>query len=142
MRIVHLVWSFTTGGIETMLVDIVNEQVKLCDVKLFVINDHYNKALLHTIDPKVKVILFKRKPGSKNLVPLARLNLSLLKYRPNIIHCHQANLAKVLWFLWRKVLTIHNTHCPSKDFKSGKSNILFYSSNKFLFKFMLYFLLK
>ena len=99
-----------------MLVDIVNEQVKYCDVNLYVINDHYNKALLQTINPKVKVILFNRKPGSKNVIPLVRLNFSLLKYRPNIIHCHQANLAKVLWLLWRKVLTIHNTHCPSKDF--------------------------
>lgn len=116
MRIVHLVWSFTTGGIETMLVDIVNEQVKYCDVNLYVINDHYNKALLQTINPKVKVILFNRKPGSKNVIPLVRLNFSLLKYRPDVIHCHQANLVNALWFSWRKVLTIHNTHCSSKYF--------------------------
>lgn len=116
MRIVHLTWSFDYGGIETMLVDIVNEQVNLCDVRLYVINNHYNKALLQTIDSKVKVILVNRKPGSKSVIPLVGLNISLLRYRPNVVHCHQANLVNALWFPWRKVLTIHNTHCSSKYF--------------------------
>lgn len=110
MRIVHLVWSLTTGGIETMLVDIVNEQVKTCDVRVFVINNHYNKALLQTINPNVKVILFNRKPGSKNVLPLVKLNLSLLRFRPNVVHCHLANLSRVIWFPFKKVLTLHNTH--------------------------------
>lgn len=29
MRIVHCIWSFNIGGAESMLVDIVNEQVKI-----------------------------------------------------------------------------------------------------------------
>lgn len=110
MRIAHVVWSLTTGGIETMLVDIVNEQVKYCKVWIFIINNHYNKELLLTINPKVNVILFNRKPGSKNVIPLVKLNLSLLRYRPDVIHCHLANLSRVIWLPFKKVLTIHNTH--------------------------------
>ena len=116
MKVAHIVWSLKYGGIETMLVDIVNEQVKFCEVRLFVINDLYNKALLQTIDSKVKVMLFNRKPGSKNVISLVKLNLYLLVYFPHLIHCHQGNLVKALWFSWRKVLTIHNTYCPSAYF--------------------------
>jgi len=99
-----------------MLVDIVNEQVKFCDVRVYIINDYYNKALLQTFDSKVKVILVNRKPNSKNVLPLAKLNLSLLNFSPDLIHCHQGNLIKALWLSWRKVLTIHNTFCPSTYF--------------------------
>jgi glycosyltransferase involved in cell wall biosynthesis len=116
MRIAHLTWSFDYGGVETMLVDIINEQLKSCDVRLYIINDYYNKELLQTLDPKVKVILVRRKPGSKNIISLAKLNIFLLSFSPDLIHCHQGNLIGTLWFPWRKVLTIHNTHCPSKYF--------------------------
>ena len=116
MRIAHLTWSFDYGGVETMLVDIINEQVKFCDVRLFIINDYYNKALLQTINPKVNVILLNRKPGSRNVVSLTKLNYTLFCFSPHLIHCHQANLSKVLWFSWRKVLTIHNTFCSAAYF--------------------------
>ena len=39
MRIAHVVWGMKTGGVETMLVNIINEQVKTEVVHLFVIND-------------------------------------------------------------------------------------------------------
>ena len=117
MKVAHIVWSLKYGGIETMLVDIVNEQVKHCEVRVYIINDHYDKRLLQTIDPEVKVLLINRQPGSKNIIPLLKLNLSLLRFKPNVIHCHQGNLVKALWLSWRKVLTIHNTYCSSAYFR-------------------------
>ena len=40
MKIVHVTWMFTFGGIETMLVNICNEQIKLGhDVHLIVMED-------------------------------------------------------------------------------------------------------
>lgn len=39
MRIVHCIWSFNIGGAESMLVDIVNEQVKNNSVYLIIINE-------------------------------------------------------------------------------------------------------
>ena len=46
MKIVHLIWSFNTGGAETMLIDIINEQMKYEDISLFVVNRVYRKELL------------------------------------------------------------------------------------------------
>ena len=42
MKIAHLLWALGTGGAETMLVDIVNEQVKNNDVMIVAINDFIN----------------------------------------------------------------------------------------------------
>ena len=123
MRIAHVVWSLSTGGIETMLVDIANEQVKSCEVRIYVINDYYDKCLLNSIDEKVKICLLNRKPGSGNVLSLLMLNLQLMIYRPSVIHCHQANLAKVIWVPFKKVLTIHNTH--SNPICFGKYDKLF-----------------
>lgn len=117
MKVAHIVWALKYGGIETMLVDIVNEQVKYCEVWVYVINELYDEALLKTINSKVKVVLCHRKPASQNLLPLIKLNLSLLRYRPHIIHCHQETLAQLILIPIIKVLTIHNTHSSPSQFK-------------------------
>ncbi|MDO4738302.1 MAG: glycosyltransferase [Bacteroidales bacterium] len=127
MKIAHITWSMTTGGIETMLVDIVNEQMKSCEVRVFVVNDYYDIDLLDRIGKKVKVTLLKRKSGGKNLWPIIRLNLLLLQYHPDVIHCHVANLASIIRVPFKKVLTIHNTHSSSEYF--GKYDRLFCISN-------------
>lgn len=57
MHILHVQFSFTTGGTETMLVDIINEQIKTNEVSLLVINDKCNKVLLDKIDSRVKNIV-------------------------------------------------------------------------------------
>ena len=120
MKVAHIVWALKYGGIETMLVDIVNEQVKYCEVWVYVINERYDEALLKTINSKVKVVLCHRRPASKNLLPLIKLNLSLLRYCPHIIHCHQETLAQLIWIPGIKVLTIHNTHSSPSQFKHYK----------------------
>ncbi|MBQ9664948.1 MAG: glycosyltransferase family 4 protein [Bacteroidaceae bacterium] len=116
MRIVHLIWSFKTGGIETMLIDIVNEQVKVCDVYIYVVNDNYDLDLVRRVDKKVKIVLCRRNPGSNNPYPLLLLNLKLLFCRPDIVHCHQGNLSKIVWLPVKKVLTIHNTHSTTEGY--------------------------
>lgn len=114
MRIAHLIWSMKTGGVETMLVDIVNEQVKTCEVQVYVVNDYYEKGLLGNIDKRVKIVLCNRRPNSKSIKPLLKLNALLLFFRPDIVHCHQSNMANALCLPFKKVLTIHNTHSSSK----------------------------
>ncbi len=127
MKIAHVTWSMNTGGIETMLVDIVNEQVKSCEVRVFVVNDYYDMDLLDRIDKKVKVTLLNRVPGGKNICPIIRLNLLLLKYHPDVVHCHQGNLAPIIKVPFKKVLTIHNTHSKSDYF--GRYKRLYCISN-------------
>lgn len=118
MKIAHITWSMNTGGIETMLVDIVNEQVKNCKVQVFVVNDYYDGDLLSKIDRKVTVTLINRKPGSKGVWPIIKLNAKLILFHPDVIHCHVANLAQIIKVPFKKVLTIHNTHTKPNFFGS------------------------
>ena len=43
MVIVHIIFSFLRGGTESMLVDILNEQVKTEKVSLIIINNLFNQ---------------------------------------------------------------------------------------------------
>lgn len=117
MKIAHITWSMGTGGIETMLVDIVNEQIKNDEVRVFVINEYYDKDLLCRIDKNVKVSLLNRKARSKNIWPIIRLNIMLLSFHPDVIHCHQGHLAPIIKVPFKKVLTIHNTHSKADYWK-------------------------
>ena len=56
MKILHVIFSLQIGGSETMLVDILNEQVETShSVGLVIINDDYNPELIKKINPKVKI---------------------------------------------------------------------------------------
>lgn len=111
MRIAHIHWSLGTGGIETMLPDIVSEQAKDNEVALFIINDRVEDFILAKIDKRVKLYLLNRREGSKNPLSIIKLNLLLAKFRPDVIHTHayrEINL--VLYPFGKRVRTIHNTH--------------------------------
>lgn len=97
MRVAHVLWCLKIGGIETMLVNIVNEQVKLAEeVRLYIINDMIEPSLKAAIDQKVKVFCLGRKEGSCNPFPLFRLNLYLLSYKPDVIHIHAASVVDLI----------------------------------------------
>lgn len=112
MKIAHIHWSLGTGGIETMLPDIANEQAKTNEVLLIIINNWVEPFILAKIDQnKVKVVILNRTPGSKNPWPVIRLNLLLIKFRPDIIHCHAYNQIKLIYYPFGyRIRTIHNTN--------------------------------
>lgn len=112
MKIAHIHWSLGTGGIETMLPDIVNEQAKTNDVALVIINDLVELSILAKVDQSiVKVVLLNRHEGSKNPMPIIKLNLFLMKFRPDIIHTHAYRIINLVVYPWgKRVRTIHNTH--------------------------------
>jgi glycosyltransferase involved in cell wall biosynthesis len=109
MKIVHILFSFTTGGTETMLVDIMNEQVKTETVSLLIVNDVVNKELIRTINPKLHIIRINRTPSGKNPIPLLKINWFLLRTNPDIIHFHNIKGIDLILPSLRKkaVLTIH-----------------------------------
>lgn len=110
MRIAHINWILGTGGIETMVADIISEQVKTNEVALFIINDDVEDYILKKIDKRVQVYLLGRKPGSKNPWPIIKLNLLLAKFHPDIIHTHSYKCINVIFYPFSKfVRTIHNT---------------------------------
>ena len=101
-----------------MLPDIANEQAKTNDVALIIINDWVEPSILAKVNQeKVKVVLINRHEGSKNPWPFIKLNLFLMKFRPDIIHTHayrEINL--VVYPFGKRVRTIHNTHNVSDEY--------------------------
>jgi len=123
MNIIHLIFSFKVGGAETMLVNIMNQQVLKHPVNLIIINDLIDQNLLSRIDSRVRVICINRPEGSRNIFHLLKLNYILYQLKPSILHCHVENVVKVLMPNFRKiaVLTVH--HEIFKD----DSNLKYYS---------------
>lgn len=117
MRIVHLLWGLSTGGIENMLVDIVNEQVEGNEISLIVINDMVDQNIVKKLDKRVKIFFCKRRRKSKNPLPLLKLNFYLRRIKPSIVHVHYDELARFVVGKWNMVRTIHNT---TNDFGESK----------------------
>lgn len=112
MNIVHVVYSLKYGGIETMLVNIVNEQVRYDDasIYIFIINDCIDKNLLAAIDKRVKVIRIDRPVGSKNPYYLLKANLVLLRIHADIIHFHLSLVGQILWLPLFKNKSVYTQH--------------------------------
>lgn len=98
MKVVHIFWSLTYGGIETMLVNIANEQAKMgAEVSVCIINEYYDKGLLEAFHPNVHVHLIGRKLGSRNVRFIFSLNRILNDLSPDAIHLHSSVLYTLLW---------------------------------------------
>lgn len=113
MKICHVLWGLTYGGIETMVVNIANEQSVLGhEVHIFIINDKVEPSLVGLINEKVYFHNLHRRVGSKNPIPLIRLNLSILAIAPNAVHVHEASINNYLIPAIRKhsLTTHHNDH--------------------------------
>lgn len=121
MKIVHCIYSFCTGGAETMLIDIVNEQVKTEDVTLIIVNDFYQTYLLKQISPDVKVIKLHRKRRSYSLFPIIKLNWLLYQLAPDVVHVHNPTLLSVIVPCAgrERFLTVHDLHVPMKHAGRG-----------------------
>lgn len=122
IKIAHIIWALPVGGAETMLVDIVNEQSKTREVHLIIINNIIDNELLENISERVKLHFLNRPAGSKNPVYIIQFNWVILNINPEIIHCHNDDLCKILFTkkLTRSktYLTVHNTKTSSKNIAS------------------------
>lgn len=123
MKILHIIFSFKIGGSETMLADIINQQVRRHEVTLCVINHLYDEELLATIDKRAKIILLHRIPGSRNLLDVFRLNYWVHHKRFHVIHCHESNIQKYIVFRFRltSVLTVHGICLPIEGIEHYKT---------------------
>lgn len=126
MFIVHLICSFTTGGSETMLVDIINEQRKAGhSVALIIINNLIDDSLLSFVDNSVRIIRIDRIPGSRTPWCLIRLNYLLYKLNGDILHSHDSVIAGMLFPFFRKrlCLTVHMENAQKKYLSCYKTLI-------------------
>ncbi len=121
MKIVHITWKLIFGGIETMLVNIANEQVALGhEVHIVVIeNNDVEPTLSIRLNPKVILHSANRKYGVKDFLYIIRLNKLLWSISPDTIHLHSETTIKYLLPIFWKIcnLTLHDV-CSS-------SNIIF-----------------
>ena len=81
MKVVHINWGLTYGGIETMLVNIANAQaVEGAEVHVCIINDLYKEELIKSFRRDVKLHFLNRKSNSKGTM----ISLAVLLKRSRI----------------------------------------------------------
>lgn len=98
MKIAHIFWGLTFGGIETMLVNIANAQAAAGhDVAVMIINDFAEPTLVKALSPKVRFYCAGRRVGSRNPLWLLRLNARLWRDRPDIVHIHGSELLSTIF---------------------------------------------
>lgn len=121
MKIAHVVWGMKTGGVETMLVNIINEHVETDSVHLYIINDFIDEDIVKRISPKCKVIRLGRKPKSFNPIKIIYLNFLLRNYSPDIIHVHSYRVSKLIIGKWNIVRTIHGIDNVPDEYPNMKA---------------------
>ncbi len=114
LHILHLIYSFKTGGVESMLIDIANTQVRMGHrVSVLVVNDVANESLFDEFDPAVEVIRMRRKEGDKPLLMMARLNWRIMRLRPDVIHSHHHKFSRLVVVRASRLLfTVHCKDVP------------------------------
>ncbi|MBE7170894.1 MAG: glycosyltransferase [Williamsia sp.] len=109
MKIVHCFYSMEAGGAQVLAIDLMNQLCAEHQVSLVVVNDIWSNAVLSQLDKRVRVYFIKRQVGSRNPIPLLKLNLLLLRLRPDVIHCHEYNMGQIIRVGKGKLLyTIHD----------------------------------
>lgn len=97
MKIVHVFWGLTYGGIETMLVNIANEQVKLgAEVYVMVINGNTEEGLIRKLNKHVHFICLGREQKSRNFSFIFKYNKLLFDINPHVIHLHGSQFYSIL----------------------------------------------
>lgn len=105
MRVVHLLFNLRLGGTETMLLDIMSNQVKMgVDVFFILINGEHDTSLLSQIDSNIETIFINRPEGSKNPWWVLKLNRILFNLSPDVIHFHNV---KALGLVYKRKRVKH-----------------------------------
>lgn len=114
MRVVHINWTLVYGGIETMLINIANEQAAQgADVSVVIVNDYIKEELIERLSSDVNLVLMKRKPSSRSFAFRKKLNSILTDISPDVIHIHDGAIFDFLDNHWAKsrqtlvCLTVH-----------------------------------
>lgn len=112
MKVLHIVWTLRFGGIETMLMNIANEQKALGnEVGILLIDkDAIDPELIKKLDKDVMLFYANRRYGKYDLLAYLRMNWIIYKYAPDVIHLHSAAIYKYLCPVLQKAcnLTLHD----------------------------------
>lgn len=98
MRVVHVFWSLTYGGIETMLVNIANAQAESgAEVHVCIIKDIYIEELIKSFRGDVTLHFLHGQSKIKRIGSIFKLNRLLMQLQPDAIHLHSSGLYTFLW---------------------------------------------
>jgi glycosyltransferase involved in cell wall biosynthesis len=101
------------GGAEILTVELLNYMCINNDVTLIIVNNNWDNQLLKQIDRRVKLFFIKRRIGSPNPIPIIDLNILLYRLKPDIIHCHDSKMGKLIRISGAKIVyTIHAMGIP------------------------------
>ena len=127
MRIIHIAYTLSHGGIGTLLVQIANRQIAEHDVEIIILSDIVAKEKLNVLNSNVKVTLLNRRTGSFSLKPLFQLNKLLAKREADIYHFHNGEIVKYLlpsvWWRIKKKSCV-TMHCMFSKFSGIRRNCL------------------
>lgn len=97
MKVVHVVWGLTFGGIETMLVNIANAQARAgAEVRVMIVNDYWDEPIVSSFDRRVKLLYVHKRKGSGNPFFIVRMNRMLLREKPDVVHLHAKGFVTLL----------------------------------------------
>ncbi|MGY2134519.1 glycosyltransferase [Hymenobacter sp. HD11105] len=117
MKIVHCFFTFEMGGAQVLAVDLLNQMCPFHAMTLVVVNNIHSETLLAKLDKRVAVYKIDREEGSRNPWPLLKFNLLLRQLKPDIIHCHEPNIGKIIKAGVGKLLyTIHDVAIPTTHY--------------------------
>lgn len=111
MRIIHLLWGLRHGGIETMVINIANEQSRLGNtVALIAIDRDIDERLTAHISPTVELHLVNRPKASHNPWYIFKLNKIIRDLNADVIHFHGVNMPRLVYKRFvKKWCTTHHT---------------------------------
>lgn len=111
MNILHILYGLDMGGIQTMLIQIANEEKRLGhEISIMVINNMIDQDLIKKVSNNIKLYKINRKPKSKNPIDLLRINYLIYKINPDVIHLHQDSIINLILshkFKKRCCITMH-----------------------------------
>lgn len=120
MKILHIVGCFANGGMETLLVNTINEQIKRGhEVSVIVINNIINNMLVESFLPNIKFYSIGRKVHSRNPFSIVKTNIVYYNVGADIVHFHNVGLSKILLFKRRKEKWFTTVHFNMRDAKSN-----------------------
>jgi glycosyltransferase involved in cell wall biosynthesis len=118
VKVCHLGWSFTVGGAETMLLDIMREQCRYASVHLIIVNDKVDQKLLEEVHKDIKIHLVRRRPGSRDPHAILKLNGIILRNKFDVIHSHSEELIRAIFIDRNKAaITIHDVGQSIRELK-------------------------
>jgi len=114
MKILYLIFTFHTGGIEKQLIDLTGKVAEKHEVILCVINHNYDEELFRELSPKVRLIRYERETRGEKLSYMWKFARLVRREKIDVIHAQEPTgvvfslFAKALFPSVRIVETIHD----------------------------------